>query len=64
MARSKFGTPKCKIVPSPKHLDPIPAADETERMVYEDLYLAWPLLDKEPGTAAKAKAKAEGSIST
>ena len=50
-------------------MDPIPAegdfsfvTDETERMVYEDLYLAWPLLDKEPGTAAKAKA--EGSIST
>jgi hypothetical protein len=56
-------------------LDPIPAegdfsfvTDETERMVYEDLYAAitqaeaWPLLDKEPGTAAKAKA--EGSIST
>jgi hypothetical protein len=37
-------------------LDPIPAegdfsfvTDEVERMVYEDLYLAWPLLDKEPG---------------
>ena len=37
-------------------MDPIPAegdfsfvTDETERMVYEDLYLAWPLLDKEPG---------------
>ena len=42
--------------------DPIPAegdfsfiADETERMVYEDLFTAitqaeaWPLLDKEPG---------------
>ena len=32
------------------NLDPIPAVDETERMMYEDLFTAaaWPLLDKEP----------------
>ena len=33
------------------NLDPIPAVDETERMMYEDLFTAaaWPLLDKDPG---------------